>query len=109
MGIVLYELLTGRRPFDGGDRRKTIERIKTLEPRPPRQIDDSIPKELERMCLKALAKPLTDRYPTALDLSNFTPAVREEHRKSQRSIGDLLAMRRSYNIRSRPPIYGEAG
>ena len=40
-----------------------------LEPRPPRQIDDTIPKELERICLKALSKRASDRYNTALDMS----------------------------------------
>ena len=37
---------------------------------PPRQIDDTIPKELERICLKALAKRATERYPTARDMAD---------------------------------------
>src|SRR5262249_4371721 len=39
------------------------------EPRPPRQIDDTIPRELERICLKALSKRASERYTTALDLA----------------------------------------
>src|SRR5262249_20174308 len=39
------------------------------EPRPPRQIDDTIPKELERIVLKALSKRATERYTTARDLA----------------------------------------
>ena len=69
LGVVFYELLTGRRPFRGDSRREILEQIATAEPRPPRQIDDTIPKELERICLKALAKRATERYTTARDMA----------------------------------------
>jgi serine/threonine protein kinase len=68
LGVVFYELLTGKRPFRGDSLLDVIESIKTTEPRPPRQIDDTIPKELERICLKALSKRASDRYTTAGDL-----------------------------------------
>ncbi len=55
LGVVFYELLTGRRPFHG-DTMAILNQIVTAEPRPPRQVDDTIAKELERICLKALAK-----------------------------------------------------
>ena len=67
IGIVMYELLTGRRPFRGGSHQEVMEQIKTIEPRPPRQIDDVIPPELERICLKALSKRASERYTTAHD------------------------------------------
>ena len=41
----------------------------TTEPRPPRQIDDTIPKELERICQKALSKRASERYNTAKDMA----------------------------------------
>ena len=47
-----------------------LEQISTLEPRPPRQVDDAIPKELERICLKALSKRASERYTTAKDMAN---------------------------------------
>ena len=46
-----------------------MEQITTTEPRPPRQIDDTIPKELERICLKALSKRASERYTTAKDMA----------------------------------------
>ena len=46
-----------------------LDLIATTEARPPRQIDDTIPKELERICLKALSKRATDRYNTAKDMA----------------------------------------
>ncbi len=75
LGVVFYELLTGRRPFsarvqDKDEARKEVmDLIATTEARPPRQIDDSIPKELERICLKAMSKRASDRYTTARDMA----------------------------------------
>jgi len=69
LGVVFYELLTATRPFRGSSAEEVLERIRMLEARPPRQIDDTIPKELERICLKALSKRASDRYNTALDMS----------------------------------------
>jgi serine/threonine protein kinase len=68
LGVVLYELLTGRRPFRG-DLSEVCRQIMEEEPRPPRQIDDTIPKDLERICLKALAKRMSDRFTTAKDMA----------------------------------------
>jgi serine/threonine protein kinase/formylglycine-generating enzyme required for sulfatase activity len=68
LGVVFYELLTGRLPFEGTTE-ETLERIKAAEPRPPRQINPAIPRELERICLKALAKRAVERYATAQDLA----------------------------------------
>jgi len=75
LGVVLYELLTGRRPFiakaqDKDEaRNELLDLIATTEVRPPRQIDDTIPKELERICLKAMSKRATDRFTTARDMA----------------------------------------
>jgi serine/threonine protein kinase len=69
LGVVLYELLTGRRPFRAGSQEELWDQIIGLEARPPRQIDDRIPKELERVCLKALAKRPSERYAVARDMA----------------------------------------
>ncbi|HLJ93593.1 MAG TPA: SUMF1/EgtB/PvdO family nonheme iron enzyme [Gemmataceae bacterium] len=70
LGVVLYELLTGRRPFKGDSQGELLEQIISLEARPSRQFDDRIPKELDRICLKALAKRATERYSTAKDMAD---------------------------------------
>ena len=70
LGVVLYELLVGRRPFRGDTKVELLEQVATHEPRPPRQHDDRIPKELERICLKAMSKRSSDRYSTAKDMAN---------------------------------------
>jgi serine/threonine protein kinase/formylglycine-generating enzyme required for sulfatase activity len=69
LGVTFYELLTGKRPFRG-EMPDILDRIIQDEPQPPRQIDDAIPKELERICLKALAKRASGRYTTALDFAD---------------------------------------
>jgi serine/threonine protein kinase len=69
LGVVFYELLTGRRPFKADSPEELLEQITGYEPRPPRQSDDRIPKELERICHKAMAKRLVERYSTAKDLA----------------------------------------
>ena len=70
LGAVFYELLTGERPFKGLTSTEVIEQIRSAEPRPPRQLDDTVPAELERICLKALAKKIPDRYTTARDMAD---------------------------------------
>ena len=68
LGVIFYELLTGRRPFKG--KQRTIrDEVLTKEPKPPRQINDKIPRVLEEICLKCLKKSPAERYSTALDLA----------------------------------------
>jgi formylglycine-generating enzyme required for sulfatase activity len=69
LGVILYELLTARRPFQADSREELLERIATAEPSPPRRWAD-IPLELERICLKALSKPASQRYTTGQDLAD---------------------------------------
>ena len=69
LGVVLYELLTGRRPWLGDSVQDILNKISGSDARPPRQIEDTIPKELERICLKALSKRAMERYSTAKDMA----------------------------------------
>jgi hypothetical protein len=69
LGVVLYELLTGRRPFAGRTIRDLFDEITQRDPKPLRAIDDSLPVELERIVLKCLEKRIPDRHATAQDLA----------------------------------------
>ncbi len=69
LGIVLYELLTGICPFSGSSVHETVQKVLTTTPRSPRAIRRSIPKELEAICLKAMARKPEDRYATPGDLA----------------------------------------
>src|SRR5262249_48048982 len=70
LGVVFYELLTGRRPFRGDTHAQALDQTPRTEEGPPRQIDDTIPRELERICQKMLAKRASERYSTARDLAD---------------------------------------
>jgi serine/threonine protein kinase/formylglycine-generating enzyme required for sulfatase activity len=69
LGVVFYELLIGQVPFPGSTMAEVLDKVTTQEPRPPRQVDDAIPRELDRICLKCLSKRAADRYSTARDLA----------------------------------------
>ena len=69
LGVILYELLTGERPFHG-NRRMLMLQVLQDEPRPPRRLNDKVPRDLETICLKAMAKDPRRRYGTALELAD---------------------------------------
>jgi WD40 repeat protein len=68
LGVILYELLTGELPFRGNTR-MLLHQVLHDEPRPPRRLNDRIPRDLETICLKAMAKEPSRRYATAGDLA----------------------------------------
>jgi eukaryotic-like serine/threonine-protein kinase len=69
LGVILYELLTGERPFRG-NRRMLLLQVLQDEPRPPRQLNDKVPRDLETICLKAMAKSPARRYASARELAD---------------------------------------
>lgn len=68
LGVILYELLTGKLPIIGKTHIDTLLAIKQQEPKPPRQINGQVPKDLQAICLKCLAKSPSARYSTAHEL-----------------------------------------
>jgi serine/threonine protein kinase len=64
LGVILYELLTGELPFRGVTR-MMLKQIVEEEPRPPRRLNDKIPRDLETIALKCMAKEPGRRYETA--------------------------------------------
>jgi serine/threonine protein kinase len=75
LGITLYEMLTLRPAFDLSDKPRLIERVTHEDPPRPRKLDPNIPRDLETIVLKAVAKEPADRYPAAemlaVDLRRF--------------------------------------
>lgn len=70
LGIVLYELLSGERPFTGGSSEQLLQNIVRAEAQPLRDLDPSIHAELDRICMKALAHRLSDRYASGGELAD---------------------------------------
>ncbi|MFN0019914.1 MAG: serine/threonine-protein kinase [Pirellulaceae bacterium] len=69
LGAMLYECLTGRPPFDGTDAMDIVLQVLADEPLRPRQLQPTLPRDLETICLKCLEKSPRRRYATALDLA----------------------------------------
>ena len=68
LGVILYLGLTGQPPFVSRTREEIFDEILNRDPKPLRQLGGDVPRELERICLKCLAKRMADRYQTAADL-----------------------------------------
>ena len=69
LGVILYEVLTGECPFQG-NRRMLLLQVLEDEPRPPRKLNDKIPRDLQTICLKAMAKSPARRYQSAQALAD---------------------------------------
>jgi WD40 repeat protein/predicted Ser/Thr protein kinase len=69
LGVVLYELLTGRRPFEGATPWETMELVRLHEPVSPRALQPQVPRDLDTICMKCLRKEANRRYATAADLA----------------------------------------
>jgi serine/threonine protein kinase len=65
LGVVLYELLTGRRPFRAATPIETHRQVLEDDPPPPRSVEADVPEALERICLRCLRKRPDDRYQRA--------------------------------------------
>ena len=63
LGVILYQVLTGRRPFGGTSLQEILFEVSRATPPPPRALDPSIPPDLERICLRALAPAPAERWP----------------------------------------------
>ncbi len=69
LGVVLYELLTLQRPFEGTSAREVLDKIEGGETLPPRQLRPDLPKVLDAIVRRAMALRPDDRYATAADLA----------------------------------------
>ena len=90
LGATLYELITLRPVFEGSDRSEILRRIAQDEPTPIRKLNPAVPRDMETIVHKALAKEPSDRYATAREMAD--------------DLGRFLDGR---SIAARPPGRGE--
>ncbi len=91
LGVVMYEVLCGRSPWTGKNDKEMLREIEERDPAPPRVMDGSISPELERICLKALAKSPADRYTTAADMAHDLRAANRVRVPKWRNLKILAA------------------
>ena len=84
LGVILYEMATGRLPFRGRGLAEIMSKIINLQPKPPSELNPRVPKELDKIVMKALAKRKEDRYEFAHELKR-----------------DLLALKKKYPMKRR--------
>ena len=90
-GVILYEMATGRRPFQGDTPISTISSILKDTPPPLQQVNPSIPPQLSRVVKRCLAKEPERRFQSTDDLRNDLHELKEESDSGELSVDRLAA------------------
>lgn len=99
LGVILYQCITGRCPFEGTSSIEILEQVRNAEPTPPRLLRLSVPKDLETICLKCLEKKPEARYGSADELGDDLKRFRDGlpvHAKPHGILVQLYKVARRY-------------
>ena len=107
LGAILYELLTGRPPFQGETPLDTLVQVLEGEPDRPRSIDPKVPLKLELICLKCMEKSPEERYPTATAVAADLQRYLEGEEVEARTSGVWPSLRRWW--RTQPALVARLG
>ncbi len=90
VGVILYECLTGTRPFSGNTEEKILKQVRQLHPAPPSRLKPHLPPELDKAILRALAKIRDARYQSAdeflVDLREICATVEHDENQSTKPL-----------------------
>jgi serine/threonine protein kinase len=107
LGALLYELLTGRPPFQGWGTRDILRRIESQEQLPVRQVRPGVPRDFEAICQKCLAKSPSGRFASVQTLAEDLRRFLAGEPVNARPVG--VAERAWKGIRRRPTVAALAG
>jgi WD40 repeat protein/serine/threonine protein kinase len=108
LGVILYELLAGRRPIEGRSDVDTLRRVLTDEPLPLTQVRRDVPLDLEAICLKCLDKDSANRYPSAAELAEDLAHFLKGEPVSARRLRPVARLFRRMRRRQLPPAVAVA-
>ena len=107
LGVVIYEMATGQRPFSGSTRAELMDHILHAAPEPMMLLNPALPSELERVTLKCLDKRPDDRYQSARELlTDLWPLKRQLDANAAGTMPDAVRfefLRRAGSHRGRRP------
>ncbi len=87
LGVVFFRMLCGRRPFLANSVEELVEIVATVDAPAVRQKNGDVPRELDRICAKALARDIANRYSSAADLAEDLRHWLKSNYRSPRSTG----------------------
>jgi Tol biopolymer transport system component/tRNA A-37 threonylcarbamoyl transferase component Bud32 len=93
-GALLYEMVTGRRAFDGDSKLSTLSAVLREEPKPASQVVEGLPHELERIIVRCLRKNPDRRFQTMADLKVALQELKEESDSGTLQVAPVLQQRR---------------
>jgi tetratricopeptide (TPR) repeat protein len=105
LGAILFQMLTGELPFRGTPR-MLLHQVLNDEPRSPRGLNDRIPRDLETICLKAMAKEPARRYGSAQQLADDLRRFLEDRAILARPVGNV---ERTWRWMRRNPLVASLG
>ena len=103
LGISIYEMLTGQRPYRGQTLTEMSDAILYATAIPPRQLESSVPQELERIIGRAMARDLSQRYGDAGQLHDDLRALQAKLNPTSRAVAPQAAPRLALPSRQAPP------